>query len=310
LRVLVVGGTGYVGEAIVRALVAGGHKVTGVARSTASANRLAALGAHARPGSIEEPTSLARAAEGHEGIVYVAALAGPERPRLDREAILALVDAARRSGESRTVIYTSGVWTLGAGGGDEGTPIAGLVDATPGLTLQQPARVSAHRPALECEVLAAATDRVATAVVRPGMIYGGTVGICGLLIGILGEASGHPGTPTWVGTGANRWSPVHRNDNAQLYKLILERHASGIFHAVEDQPVRVSDIARLIAEVGRTPQPHAWDAVAAAERLGDEAEAVSLDIPAITTRSRSLGWKPAHRFSAELNQTWKEFKGE
>jgi nucleoside-diphosphate-sugar epimerase len=310
LRVLVSGGTGYVGAPIVRALAAGGHKVTGITRSTNAANQLAALGAHARPGSLEEPQSLARAADGHEALIHIAAAKGEQRARLDREAIMTLIESANRAGEPRVVVYTSGVWTLGAGGGDEGTPIAGLVDPTPGLTLHHPARKSAHRPAIEREVLSAATEKVATAVVRPGMLYGGPRGICWFLAEHMARHAGQPGTPTFIGAGDNHWSPVHRDDNAQLYKMIIERHASGIFHAVEDEPVRVSDIARLLAEVGRTSPPVSWDPAAAAAALHDEAEALSLDIPATTTRSKSLGWKPQHRFAAEVSQIWKEFKGE
>jgi nucleoside-diphosphate-sugar epimerase len=307
MRVLVIGGSGYLGSAIVRALVAGGHKVTGLSRSTASANRLAKLGAHARPGSLEEPESVVRAADGHEGLIHVAAVSEPERARKDRALVFALIDAARRSGESRTVIYTSGVWALGAGGGDEGTPIAGLVDWTPGVRLHAPARASAHRPALERDVLAAATEKVATAVVRPGMVYGGAGGLAPWLVEDLGAAAGHPGTPTFVGDGANRWSPVHCDDNAQLYKMIVERHASGIFHAVEDQPLRVADLAQLLADAGKTPPPFAWDRAAAEAALGDQAEALSLDIPAATSRSRSLGWQPTHRFAAEVDRTWSDF---
>jgi nucleoside-diphosphate-sugar epimerase len=52
MRVLVLGGTGSIGAAVVEALVRRGHDVAALARSGASARRLAAMGAEAVPGDI------------------------------------------------------------------------------------------------------------------------------------------------------------------------------------------------------------------------------------------------------------------
>src|SRR6478735_2346676 len=217
MRVLVTGGSGYVGGAVVRALVGHGHKVTGLTRSPAAQKTLAALNAHARPGDLAQPASLRRAADGHEVLIHAASFPSPE---VDRAAIFALIDAAVASGEPRVVIYTSGVWTLGEGGGHEDTPA------------DHPARKSQHRPALELDVLAAATANVATAVIRPGMVYGGREGIAHLLCDVIGD-----GAPTYIGEGRNRWTPVHRADVGELYRLVAEKQGRGIYHAAEPEAV-------------------------------------------------------------------------
>lgn len=296
MRVLVTGGTGYVGSAVVRALVAAGHKVTGLSRSTEAAKKLAALDAHARPGSIDQPASIERAADGHDALVHIAASYSPEWPSVDRAAIFAMVDAAKRAKQPRMVVYTSGVWVLGNGGGDEDT------------VCDHPAAASAHRPALERDLLAAADDTVTTAVIRPGMVYGGAGGVAGFLCDLVARAAGRPGVPIYVGDGENRWPLVHLDDNAQLYRRVLEERAGGVFHAVEDEPLRAAEIARLLHQAG-APAPASLGLEHARQKLGPLGESISLDIPATAKRAKTLGWSPAHRFSDEVSRTWNEFKG-
>src|ERR1700686_3037181 len=52
LRILVLGGTGSIGSAVVRELIGRGHEVLGLARSEASATKLASFGATPLRGDI------------------------------------------------------------------------------------------------------------------------------------------------------------------------------------------------------------------------------------------------------------------
>lgn len=72
MRVFVAGATGVLGNAAVRALVAGGHKVTGIARTPAKRDALAALGAAPAEADLFEPASLRRALAGHDVVVNLA----------------------------------------------------------------------------------------------------------------------------------------------------------------------------------------------------------------------------------------------
>jgi len=105
------------------------------------------------------------------------------------------------------------------------------------------------------------------AVVRPGMIWGGE--------SFLFEH------PLYIGDGRNRWPLVHRDDVAELYRLIAESGARGVFHAVAE--------VRCAADVfpGKgVPLEEAR------EELGGFADALALDQDVTAVRSRELGWAP------------------
>lgn len=95
MRIFVAGATGYIGQAVVRELVAAGHAVTGLARNAAKAEAVAALGAAARAGDLTDPGGLAAAAADHDVLIHVANFYGDDRPAVDRAATLALIDGAR-----------------------------------------------------------------------------------------------------------------------------------------------------------------------------------------------------------------------
>ena len=160
MRIFVTGATGYVGSAIVRALVLAGHEVAGLSRSPDKDAQVARLGAIPVRGALGALSSLVPNLGSYDGYVHAAADYGLG-PAADREAIDALLAAARSSAREASVVYTSGVWVLG----QTSQPTA--EDAP----LDHPAEAVAFRPAHERAVLAAEGD-VASAVVRPGIVFG------------------------------------------------------------------------------------------------------------------------------------------
>jgi uncharacterized protein YbjT (DUF2867 family) len=80
--VLVTGATGYTGSGIADALVAAGHRVSGLARSDELARKLEERGIRAVRGDITDAGSLREAARGAEAVVH-AALMHPRTLRLD-----------------------------------------------------------------------------------------------------------------------------------------------------------------------------------------------------------------------------------
>lgn len=116
--VLITGGSGFVGRAVLERLVARGRTVRALTRSDASATVLAAAGAEAVRGDLGDQPSLERAMEGCEVVYHVAGLNGfclPDPHVLtvaNVEGTRALVRAAGAAGVRR-VVYTSSAATIG-----------------------------------------------------------------------------------------------------------------------------------------------------------------------------------------------------
>src|SRR2546423_4264760 len=78
VRVLVTGGTGFVGPKVVHALRARGHDVRALARKPERAKTLEAWGCELVQGDMTDPGSLDRAAQGCDAVVHlVAIIQGP-----------------------------------------------------------------------------------------------------------------------------------------------------------------------------------------------------------------------------------------
>jgi len=302
LRVFVTGATGYLGSAIVRELAAAGHEVTGLVRWAEQTLEVKELGGRAVVGDLRSSETFRKVAAGHDVLIHAAS--DPTAPELsDRGAIEALLWAARQhereKGEPpRCVIYTSGCFSLGDTG-DEGADEDSPTDRAPELV--------AWRSAHERLVLAAATEDVATAVVRPGMLYGGGRG----LISEFFATAEAEGAAVVVGDGTNRWSLAYTGDVARLYRLIAERRARGIFHATEGVGTPVIELARAASRAaGRGGAVRTVPAEEARARLGGLADALTLDQVVRSTRSeRELGWRHEHpRFVDSAEAVYREWK--
>jgi dihydroflavonol-4-reductase len=124
--VLVTGGTGFIGRAIVERLLADGNRVKALARSEASRSELRGLGAEPVTGDLLDLEALAAAMQGCD-IVYHAAGANAFCLRdpapmfeVNVRGSENVVRAAVRAGVRR-VVYTSSAATLGEAGGTVGS---------------------------------------------------------------------------------------------------------------------------------------------------------------------------------------------
>src|SRR5205823_1504079 len=97
MRIFLTGATGYVGAAVLDALVRGGHDVTALVRNNDRARRVAQRGAYPVIGDLGDPESYRAAIEGQDGYVHTAFdSASGKGPLVERAALEAMIAAAKR----------------------------------------------------------------------------------------------------------------------------------------------------------------------------------------------------------------------
>ena len=194
-RVLVTGGGGFVGLALVRKL-----REMGLAATVVGRHRypdVEALGAECRVGDIRDPAFLTSALAGHDTVFHVAAKAGiwgkrDEYFSINLGGTANILRACRTNGVSR-LVYTSTPSVVFDGrdirGGDE--------------TLPYSSRPLCHYAASKIEaekaVLAADSEQLRTCAIRPHLVWGpGDTQIIPRLL-----ERGRSGKLKIVGNGAN-----------------------------------------------------------------------------------------------------------
>lgn len=294
MRIFVTGATGYVGSAVVRELVSRDHRVTGLTRLAEKTSYLTDLGADPVVGDLRDADSYADAVMTADALIHVAAEHSDSRVDVDRRAVERLLTAAE-DGPARIVVYTSGCFVLGET--SEPAHEDASTDGAPDLV--------AWRPAHEDRVLEAATDRLATSVIRPGMVYGGKAGSFARFF----ATAEREGAAEFVGDGANRWSPVYRGDVARLYRIVVEEAGRGIFHCAEPAE-RVGDLAVAASRAaGAGGATRRLRVEAAREEMGAFADALTMDQVVGCRRAHAFGWEPGHPpFIESAEDVYREWK--
>jgi len=303
MRIFLTGATGYIGSAVLDALIRAGHDVTALVRNNAKAALVGGRGVRPVVGNLADPESYRAAADAQDGYILTAFDASSGRgPVIDRIGLDTIITAAKRprtasstAPETRFIIYTSGVWVLGR------TPEPAAENAP-----LNPIQLVSWRPDHEDYVLRSGTDRLRTIVVRPGVVYGRGSGI----IGELFKAASN-GLVRVVGDGNNHWPCVYDRDLADLYaKLAARDDAKGVYHANDEGDERVNDIVSAISPyVALTPDVRHVPIEEARAKMGSYAEALSLDQVIRSPRAKALGWHPSLRSvggnAARLLEEWR-----
>jgi len=282
MRVLVTGGSGFIGTSAVAALIGRGHQVMALARNAASAEKLGAAGCEPVLGSIAKPEAWLPALEDIDAVVHLAATFDESMAAVDAvfvDALLRHHAAIARSGAALRIVYTGGVWLYGDMGGapvQEGQP----------FNVPDKFRFMVERRA---ELFAA--EGVVASVVHPALVWDETGG---MISHFLDDARAGR-APRVVGSVETHWPMVHRGDLGILYALVAEdgRHGED-YHGVSEAGVRVGDIAEAVVARFEAPAPELVPLNRAIAELGDSGPFHAYDIvmEAPLTRER-FGWRPA-----------------
>lgn len=251
-RILVTGGTGFIGSALVRILVQAGARVRVLARPRSDRRNVQDLPVEFVTGDLDDAASLAAAVEGCFGLFHVAAdyrLWVPDPDAMYRanvDGTRALMTAALAAGVGR-IVYTSSVAVLGLH--DDGRP----ADETTYATLEEMIGPYKRSKFLaEAEVRRLVQDAGLPAVIVNPSTPVGPRDVKPTPTGrmIVEAASGH--MPAFVDTGLNL---VHVDDVARGHLAAFERGRVGERYILGGENLTLADLLATIAELTGRRKP-------------------------------------------------------
>jgi nucleoside-diphosphate-sugar epimerase len=321
LKSLVTGGGGFLGQAIVRALVARGASVRSFSREEHA--ELSALGVEQVRGDLSDPAAVAAAVQGCDAVFHVAAKPGiwgdyADYHRTNVSGTENVIAACRKHGVRR-LIYTSSPSVV-----FDGRDMEGVDESAP-----YPAHYEAHYPRTkalaERAVLAANDSELGTVSLRPHLIWG--PGDNHLLPRLVARA--RAGQLRRIGSRKNLIDTIHVDNAADAHLAAAERLAPGapvagkVYFISQGEPVPMWDMVnRLLDAAGAPPVTRAipvWLAMGlawgfeAAHRLANKREEPRLTRFVVRELStahwfdisaarRDLGYAPRVSIAAGLAQ--------
>jgi NADH dehydrogenase len=198
VRILVTGGTGFVGPKIVHALRAQQYEVRALAHRPERATRLRNWGVEVVPGDVTDPSSLAQAVDGCTHVVHLVAII-KGRPhdfeRVMSEGTEKLVAAAKQAGVRRFVLMSA-------------------LGTSPASAARVP--YFAAKLAMEQTVSGSGLEHT---IFRPSFVFGDDGGV---LPTFVRQVKLSPVVPV-IGPGTQRSQPIWIDDVAAHFAAALEK---------------------------------------------------------------------------------------
>jgi nucleoside-diphosphate-sugar epimerase len=308
MKVFLAGASGVLGRALVPQLVARGHEVVGMTRSTSKQDLVRSLGARPVVADALDPDAVAEAVASAEPEVIVhelTALSGPmtirdarhpERfsgaimtNRLRTEATDHLLAAGRAMGARRFVAQSFGAFRWARSGG----PV--LTEADP-LDPNPPAALAtAQEGYLYLEQAVTRIDWGDGLVLRYGGFYGPGTSVSLAADAVFAAPVRKRQFPI-VGDGGGVWSHIHIEDAAAATAVAVERGRPGIYNIVDDEPALVRDWLPVLANALDAKPPRRIPRWLGRLAAGETATLMMTDVRGASNEKakRELGWKPRY----------------
>ena len=298
MKVFLTGGTGAVGRAILASLLSHGHSVTCTVKDTKARDalltafpdqpRLTLVEVFLTPASGPELTELAR---DYDCIIHSVHSFAEDYHAMEEACLRAFIAAGKAttaSGRPCQLISTTSTASIGRT--ETEVDEYGSTD--------HPSRLGVWRVPMERLVIEAAEGAFLTAVVRPVWVYGGSW--VDQYVNAV-KTTGQAVAPSMEGN----FGLIHRDDLADLYRLIMERRASGIFHGTEPHYTTTTQVLNKVQIYCgdrppiRTDTPNEYVSQYGYFLWG--MEGVQRAIP---RRSLEIGWSPRYNFQTSFEEIY------
>lgn len=250
MRILLTGGSGFLGGRVAEHLRGAGHQVALLARRPAE---LAGSGFEVVPGDLLDAASLAAATSGRDAVVHCAALVKrwvKDRSlfgRVNVEGLDRLLDAARDAGVAK-VLYCSSFIALGPTDGRVGDE-ENVHDGRPRNDYER-SKLLADRRARARQ---AAGEKLV--VLYPGVVYGPGRMTDGNILAAAAKELLEGRLPGTVGPGDRRQCLAHVDDVARGFVAALERATPGSRYLLGGENLTVRDAIEVMAAAGGVRVP-------------------------------------------------------
>jgi nucleoside-diphosphate-sugar epimerase len=309
MKVFVAGATGALGRALVPQLVARGHEVVGMTRSTSKQDLVRSLGARPVVADALDPDAVAQAVASAEPEVIVhqlTALSGkmsmrdarhPDRSgavimtnRLRTEATDHLLAAGRAVGARRFVAQSIAAFRFAGTGGPLQTEADPLDPNVP----------AAMRPGLEAilhlEQAVTTMDWGEGLALRYGSFYGPGTGFSLAPDAVMAAPIRKRRFPL-IGGGGGVWPFVHIADAASATVAAVEQGPSGVYNIVDDDPAPVREWLPVLASALGAKPPRRVPRWLVRLAAGEVAAVMMTDMNGGASNAkakRGLGWQPSY----------------
>jgi uncharacterized protein YbjT (DUF2867 family) len=233
VRVLVTGGTGFVGTYVVNRLLHRGHAVAVLARQVARTRNRYSGPVEGVPGDVLDRPSVDAAVAGRDAVVHLVGIINEKGrqtfDRMHREAVVNVVGAAGTAGVRRFVHMSA-----------------------MGSSTDSPSEYGRTKAAGEAAVRASGLDWT---IFRPSIIFGPGDGFVSLLAPIVRR---NPVFVPVIGPGTTKFQPVSVYDVARLFADALEKPETigRSFEVGGPEVLTLNEVYREIAAaVGRPGKP-------------------------------------------------------
>lgn len=243
MKLLVTGASGFVGSAVVPALIGAGHTLRCLLRPTSKTDRIKGLAWEPCIGDVRDADSVARAMEGCDAVVHLASLSSWDE--IDSPLMDAVVEGGTRhvlqaaEAASARVVFVSSI--LAINGSDEPRPFT--EDAAWTLTATN-LRYSTMKRRAEALCAEFAQRGVPVVIVNPGEVYGPRDTSFITAGNLVDFAKSNPVLVCHGGTGV-----VHVDDVAAGIVAALHSGRSGARYILTGDNLTIRALAELTLEL-------------------------------------------------------------